>query len=71
MQWFFQESNKSYFISSNNTETYYGMQLFANWMRQNHEKVLEKRLRDEGSERKKRLGLSFYIFWSLSVINSN
>ena len=45
-QWFFQEDNKKYF-SSNNTEADYHMYLFANWMRQSREKVLEQFLEKE------------------------
>ena len=32
-QSFFQGDNKTYFIHSKNTETYYDVQLFTNWMR--------------------------------------
>ena len=40
-QLFFQADNKKYF-TSNNTDVHYDMHLFANWMKQNHEKVLEQ-----------------------------
>ena len=45
-QWFFQGDNKIYF-TSNNTEVHYGMHLFVNWKRQNHEKVLKQYLEKE------------------------
>ena len=32
-QSFFQGDNKTYFIHSKNTETYYDVQLFTNWMK--------------------------------------
>ena len=41
-QCFFQRDNKSYFARRNNTERNYVIELFTNWIRQNHEKLLEQ-----------------------------
>lgn len=46
-QRFFQEDNKRYFTSNNNIQTYYDVELFFSWMRQNHKKVLERFLKDK------------------------
>ena len=47
---FFQGDNKKYF-TSNNTEGHYGMHLFGNWVRQNHENVL-KQFSEKGPKRR-------------------
>ena len=48
-QRFIQGDNKRYF-TSNNTETHYGLHLFANWMRKKHDKILKRFLEKEGCE---------------------
>ena len=47
---------KKYFMS-NNQKAHYGIHLFANWMRQNHEKVLEEFLKNKDPKEKQKLTL--------------
>ena len=49
MEWFFQQGNKKY-LSSNNQIAHYSIHLFSNWMRQTHQKTLEKFLKIERCE---------------------
>ena len=48
----FQDNNKRYFNSNKNTEIYYGMELFTNWIRKYHKMVLKIFLEEKDAMQK-------------------